>query len=249
MSNEISVSVIMPAFNSAKTIEESVLSVLSQSHKNFELIIIDDCSTDISLSLIQKLIALDSRIRLIQHYENRGAGIARNTGITKARGRFIAFLDADDIWLPTKLTDQIRIFEKDKNVGLVYSPYYRLTNNGNKKLVTPPRKIQKYRLEFTNDVPCSSAIYDSNLIGKMYFPEIRFRQDWGLWLEILGQGFSVISSEKPSMIYRTFGGMTENKLSVLRKQWFFFRNYRKFGYIKSSLLFVLYGAFGFVKTF
>lgn len=248
MSNKVIVSVIMPVFNSAKTLEEAVYSVLAQSFQQLELIIIDDCSSDISLKLIKKLMAQDARISLIQHQENHGAGVARNSGIVEAKGRFIAFLDADDIWLQNKLTDQMKIFDKEDNVGLVYSPYYRLASNGGKKLVVPPKEIQKYRLQFTNDVPCSTAIYDSNLIGKKYFPEIRFRQDWALWLIIIGQGFLAISSEKPTMIYRTFGGMTEKKIGILGKQWFFFRRYRKFGLIKSSLLFVLYSALGFVKT-
>ena len=112
------VSVITPMYNSSKYIEETLQSVISQTHENWEIFIIDDCSSDNCVELVSRFKKLDDRIKLIINEENQGAAIARNIGIRKANGRYIAFLDSDDIWVPTKLEEQITFYVK-KSISFV----------------------------------------------------------------------------------------------------------------------------------
>ena len=122
------VSIIMPNYNSASFIEESIASVLSQTYENWELILVDDYSTDGSVKIIKSLIADDKRVKLIKLAENSGPAIARNRAIEEAKGRYIAFLDSDDMWLPQKLEKQIQLLGKH-NLVLTYSAYHTIDEN------------------------------------------------------------------------------------------------------------------------
>ena len=124
------VSIIMPTFNSSSTVADSIKSVLEQSYSNWELLITDDCSTDDTLGIIQSFSDRDSRIKVFQNTENGGAGISRNNSISMAKGRFIAFLDSDDMWFKDKLFEQIN-FMLENDYALTYTNYIKVDENNN----------------------------------------------------------------------------------------------------------------------
>ena len=181
------VSIITPSFNSANYICHTVESVLNQSYTNWELLIVDDCSTDNSREIIQSYVNKDSRIKLICLEKNSGAAVARNTGIEEARGRFIAFLDSDDTWHPEKLEKQLH-FMLNNDYAFTYTQYHQVNENGD--LIGDlyfPKRTNYHNLLKTCVIGCLTAMYDSHKIGKIYFPLIRKRQDYALWLKILKQ--------------------------------------------------------------
>lgn len=137
------VSIIMPSYNTADFISETIDSVLNQSYKNWELIIVDDCSTDNTDEIIKKYLS-DQRIRYLKNEKNSGAAVSRNYALREAKGKWIAFLDSDDLWLPEKLELQVN-FMKYHNYNFSYTSYEEVDENGNSlnRLVTGPKKITK----------------------------------------------------------------------------------------------------------
>lgn len=238
------VSIIMPCYNSGFFIAASIESVLKQTYNNFELIIIDDLSTDESISIINSF--NDPRIKFIQLSENGGAGISRNKGIEMAQGRFIAFLDSDDLWRPNKLEVQIN-FMLDNNCALTYSQYQKFSNAGKGKIVTPPASVTYSELLYCNVIGCLTAIYDTEILGKQYMPLIRKRQDMALWLKILKQCDKAQCCQEILADYRTDSGMTQNKLNAAKHQWFFYRNELGFNILKSSKYFIGYTIKGILR--
>jgi len=185
--NEL-VSIITPTYNSAKYIAQTIQSVQSQTYKNWEMILVDDCSSDNTVQIIQHFLEEDHRIHLIQLNKNSGAGIARNTAITAAKGRYIAFLDSDDLWKPEKLTKQLDFMQRE-NVPFTFSFYDCIDEAGNLlcKRVEAPRELSYRQLFFCNFVGNLTGMYDSHYFGKIAISSIRKRQDWMVWLTILKQ--------------------------------------------------------------
>ena len=177
------VTVVVPSYNSEKYIEDSLRSVLKQTYDNFEIIVIDDCSTDNTVEIIKSL--KDNRIKLIVNTSNIGAALSRNKAIKNASGKYIAFLDSDDIWLPEKLEKQLK-FMKENNYFFSFTDY-RVCRNGkwDNFIITAPsvvnyRKILNYCYFFT-----STVIYDREKIGLIEIPDLKKRNDWALWIKAL----------------------------------------------------------------
>ncbi|MEI9598241.1 glycosyltransferase family 2 protein [Moellerella wisconsensis] len=238
------VSIIMPCYNASHYIKDSINSVLNQTYQNFELIIIDDLSTDDSINIINSY--SDSRIKLIQLTQNSGAGIARNTGIEVAQGRFIAFLDSDDLWRQNKLEVQLEYMKKGQ-YPLTYTQYQKFSQLGKGKLVIPPNTVTYNELLYCNVIGCLTAIYDTTILGKQFMPLIRKRQDMGLWLKILSQGHTAYCCPQVLADYRTDSGMTQNKLNVAKYQWMFYRQELNFNIIKSTKYFIGYAIKGVIR--
>jgi glycosyltransferase involved in cell wall biosynthesis len=178
------VSIIMPAFNVQDYIESSVLSVLSQSFISWELIIVDDCSTDATSEIVSRF-SNDERIIFIKNVRNLGGAGSRNVAIEKARGRYIAFLDSDDLWAENKLENQIQFMQKN-DFGFSFTGYTTICDNGSllDRLLVP-KKVNFNSLLKHNYIGCLTAIYDTKPFGKIYMPLVRKRQDFALWLELL----------------------------------------------------------------
>ncbi|MDF5457336.1 glycosyltransferase family 2 protein, partial [Vibrio parahaemolyticus] len=170
--NEDVVSIIMPTYNSEQTVVESIQSVLSQTYKNWELIIVDDRSTDNTWQVIQTYADKYDNIRVYQNKENLGAGASRNFAIKKARGRFIAFLDSDDLWTEDKLAEQIP-FMLENNYSLTYTHYSRFNSEEELSVVTAPEYTTYKKLMYSNVIGCLTAVYDTQALGKRYMPLIR----------------------------------------------------------------------------
>lgn len=218
MENTPDVSVITPFYNSEKFLKESILSVVNQTFANWELLLIDDASTDQSQSIAKSFTDSDPRIKLITQSENFGAGIARNTGVENALGKYIAFLDADDSWLPQKLEKQLAFMQKN-SLNLCFSSYLLMDEAGNKtgKMIEALPKLTYQKLLKANYIGNLTGIYNAEKLGKMYAPKIRKRQDWALWLKILKTEKEALSIQEPLAIYRVRkNSISQNKWSLLR---------------------------------
>ena len=240
------VSIIMPSYNSEGSILESIQSVLSQTYKNWELIIVDDRSTDNTWKVIQTYADKYDNIRVYQNKENLGAGASRNLAIEKANGRFIAFLDSDDLWTEDKLSEQIP-FMIENGYPLTYTHYTRFNSVEELNVVTAPEYTTYKKLMYSNVIGCLTAVYDTQVLGKRYMPLIRKRQDMGLWLEILKDTPKAYCLPKPLAKYRMDTGMTANKLTVLSYQWRFYRDVVDLSLPKSLFTFAVYAVKGTMK--
>lgn len=238
------VSIIMPTYNSAKTIIESINSVLSQTYSNWELLITDDNSDDETINTIAQF--RDKRITIFKLLINSGAGAARNHSIENAQGNYIAFLDSDDLWRPEKLTLQIS-FMRDNNYWLTYSKYQTFDSTGKKGIVSPPQSTSYEELLYSNVIGCLTAIYDASKLGKQRMPLIRKRQDMGLWLQILKECDKAYCLNLVLADYRLGSGMTSNKLKVIYWQWLFYRKVANLSVPKTITTFIMYGIKGMLK--
>tara|TARA_Y100000385_G_C13039948_1_gene614825 strand:+ start:322 stop:1119 length:798 start_codon:yes stop_codon:yes gene_type:complete len=216
VSNNSLVSILMPAFNSEKYIEESINSVLAQTYKNWELIIIDDVSTDNTSSIVKNIAINDSRIRFIQKQTRDGAANSRNIGIKKAQGRFIAFLDSDDIWKTKKLEKQIFFMEKYK-YDFTYSFYSEFDIQKNSVLIKSPKSINRFKLAFFGNIGCLTVMYDKSKLGDFTIKRIKKRNDYALWLAILQKAKKGYCLEENLASYRkTNEGLSSgNKFSLI----------------------------------
>lgn len=183
-SSEALVSIIMPAFNVEKFIDQAIQSVFDQSFTNWELIICDDGSADGSKRIAERWASKDPRIKVLKNRFEKGAAGARNTCLSKAQGRYIAFLDSDDLWHPQKLEKQIDHMIKTESVFCV-SYYDVMDEDGaHSRGVQTPAKITFRHMMYSNFIPCLTAIYDSEALGKVPQPNIKKRNDFALWLTL-----------------------------------------------------------------
>ena len=180
------ISIITPTFNSEKFIIEAIQSAQKQTYTNWEMIIVDDCSSDKTVSVISEIAQLDKRIQLFIIEKNSGAGVARNVALSKTAGRYIAFLDSDDLWMPTKLEKQLNFMSKN-DLPFTFSFYDCIDEEGKplNRSVEAPRNLSYDQLFYCNYIGNLTAIYDVDYFGKIPIFRIRKRQDWSLWLTIL----------------------------------------------------------------
>lgn len=180
------VSIITPCYNCERYIGETIESVLNQTFKDYEMLIVDDLSTDKTIEIVKQYQKKDKRIKLIQLKTKGGASGARNKALEKATGRYIAFLDGDDLWKPNKLEKQIQ-YMKEYNVAFSYTDYEYIDENSNLLNITriSPKKMTYFRMLIGDSVGCLTVIYDSAKTGKMKIPNINKRNDYALWCLIL----------------------------------------------------------------
>ena len=221
------VSILIPTFNSAQFIAETIASVQQQTYENWEIIVVDDVSTDGTVALISKIRETDVRIQLQVLERNSGTGVARNTALGKAKGKYIAFLDADDLWKPEKLEKQI-LFMQTNDLPFTFSFYDCIDEQGNSlnRRVEAPRNLSYRQLFFCNYVGNLTGIYDVEFFGKISISNIRKRQDWMHWLTILKK----IKRAKPVQESLAFYRIRDNSLSTSKTALirYNFAVYRKF---------------------
>ncbi|GJQ57442.1 MAG: glycosyltransferase family 2 protein [Candidatus Scalindua sp. AMX11] len=220
----IETSIITPVHNSEKFLKETLDSILCQTYTNWESIIINDNSNDNSLTIIEKYTKMDNRFKLINRVENGGAAVARNIGIQTAKGRFIAFLDSDDVWMSNKLEEQIK-FMKMNSVEFCYSNYFHMTENGQLQgSINVPKEVDYNQLLDGCIIGCLTAIYDTKRIGKVFMPELRKRQDYGLWLAITKQGVVAKGIQTPLAKHRKRkASLSSQKLNTMLYTWKLYR--------------------------
>lgn len=218
------VSIIMPAYNAAKTIAASVDSILAQTYLSWELLIVDDCSTDATSQLGKKYASLDNRIKYIKTPVNSGAARARNLAIKEATGRFIAFLDSDDLWMPEKLSNQVW-FMQNNGLAFSYSSYSLIESVNRDFTFHPPQRLTYGELLKTNSIGCLTAIYDSERLGKRYMPvSVERQEDYALWLNICREEGVLYGLSEPLAKYRVAAtSLSSNKILVSKNQWKVYR--------------------------
>lgn len=237
MESQPLVSIIMPAYNSQEFIKKAIISIQAQSYRNWELLVIDDASKDSTVEEIEKLALNDPRINLIKNFTNRGAGVARNKGIEASGGRFIAFLDADDIWFPEKLSKQVN-FMINNNLGMSYASYRLISEDGAvlTKGVEALPVLTFQKLLKSNYVGNLTGMYDVEKAGKILGPEFRKRQDWALWLSVLKKVGVAGGINEPLAAYRIRkNAISGNKLSLLKYNFLIYKEFMGWDYLKSSL--------------
>lgn len=236
------VSVIMPAFNAEAFISEAIQSVIQQTYSNWELIIVDDHSTDSTKKIIESHSISEHRIRSLYNLKNRGTDYSRNKAIEAANGTFIAFLDADDLWKPEKLEKQLKVLSKE-NVAACFSSYDLMDENGEEldmKIQALP--VLSYdRLLKANYVGNLTGIYNAKLLGKVYCPSIKKRQDWALWLKVIEEGGPMEGIPEALAIYRVHkDSISTNKLEMLKYNYLVYRllGYSIFGSLHKMTVFL-----------
>lgn len=179
------VSIITPAYNSEKFIAETITSVLNQTYQNWEMIIVDDCSTDKTAEIVHFFQEKDSRIIYLKNEINRGSAYSRNVALQKAKGRWIAFLDSDDVWLPHKLEKQIEFMEKN-NYHFSYTNYCEIDEQSNEIgiLLTGPEIITRNNMLAYCWPGCLTIMYDAEYVGLVQAPEIKINEEYALWINI-----------------------------------------------------------------
>lgn len=242
----ILISIVMPSYNSEQTILHSIESVQAQTYLNWELLITDDCSSDQTVEIVRKCAEKDCRIKCIVNENNFGAGFSRNQSIARASGKYVAFLDADDIWLPSKLDEQLQFME---NSGALfsYTGYQKFSDSGMGGEIIPPETVTHDQLLYGCVIGCLTVMYNADVLGKQTMPLIRKRQDMGLWLKLLKQCGTAYGIAKVLALYRTDSGMSKNKLSSAKYQWRFYRDVVGLSLIKTTWYFSWYAVNGFIK--
>lgn len=244
------ISIITPIYNCEKFIEETIKCVKNQTYTNWELLAVDDCSPDNSSDIIKKYAKKDKRIKYIKLKENSGAAIARNKALEESKGRFIAYLDADDLWKPEKLEKQVN-FMLDNNYAFTCTDYEKIDENGNSlnKIIKIPEKVN-YNLFLRNTIiQTVGVMVDTKITGKdiIVMPNIRRRQDAATWCQLLKNGFDCYEVPENLSYYRVVSNsLSSNKFKAVKMNWYWYRKIEKLPLWKTCYCFVGY-AFNAVK--
>lgn len=196
------VSIIMPSYNTASFIAESIQSVLAQSYKDWELIIVDDCSPDNTDDVVRPYLS-DERIKYLKNEKNSGAAVSRNRALREAKGKWIAFLDSDDLWMPDKLSKQIRFMEKN-GYCFSYTNYSEIDteDHSNGITVTGPKKITKTGF-FNYCWPgCLTVMYDAEAVGLIQIADIKKNNDYAMWLKVCRKADCYLLDEELALYRR-----------------------------------------------
>ena len=238
------VSIVIPVYNCEKFLKDTINTLQSQTYKNWEALFVNDCSKDKSAEIIEKESLKDNRIKLINLKENSGAAIARNTGMEKAKGRFIAFLDSDDLWKEEKLEKQLK-FIKEGNYAFTFTSYEFVTEDGAKtgKIVKVPSKINYKQALKNTTIFTSTVIFDVKQLGKelIKMPNVKRGQDSATWWKVLKNGNIAYGLDENLSFYRrSENTLSSNKFKALKRTWNLYRNVEHLSIPKSLYNFFWY---------
>lgn len=224
------VSIITPVYNAQKFIQATIESVCRQTYQNWELLLVDDASTDGSIALIEKLAEQDSRVKLLPLKVNQGAAVARNHGLAHAKGRYVAFVDADDYWLPDKLQAQLD-FMQVKDYAFTYTNFALVDEAGQvlKDRVDLPQTLSYRQLLKNTAIACSTVVIDRHLLGDFRMPLVRKGQDTATWLYLMRER-QVVAYGLDQVLnhYRQVkGSISSNRWSALKRTWHTYRHLEK----------------------
>ena len=238
------ISIITPVYNSEKYLMQTIETVINQTYKNWEMILVDDCSTDESANIIKQYSAKDSRIKYYKLKENSGAAVARNFALENSTGRFIAYLDADDLWKKDKLEKQMN-FMLDNNYAFTCTSYEKIDEKGESKdkIIKMPQKVN-YNLYLRNTIIQTVGIMvDTKIIDKqlLIMPNIRRRQDAATWCQLLKNNYDCYGMDDVLAYYRVVSNsLSSNKLKAVKGTWYLYRKIEKLSLPKSVFCFVGY---------
>lgn len=244
------VSIITPSYNSKNFISRTIESVQAQTYIDWEMIIVDDASLDNSSEIIESYCKKDRRVKFIRLHVNSGTAVARNRAIKEAQGRYIAFLDADDIWLPTKLEKQLNYLISN-NYKFTFSKYSLIDNKGQKisKELFFPKKVSYKKLLKSCFIGCLTVIIDKTVFNDISMPNIRRGQDYALWLKLLKQIDYAYCYPDILANYRILSNsLSRNKFVKARSQWYIYRKIEKLNVFNSFYNMIFYTYYGFKKN-
>jgi len=235
------VSVITPVYNAEEFIKETIESVLNQTYEDYEYLLIDDCSTDNSADIVQSYAEQDHRVKYIKLKENSGAAVARNTGLENAKGRFIAFIDSDDVWYPKKLEKQLR-FMKENEEAFTYTKYEHISEYGQVGAAPNfPERLNYSGLLKNTAIACSTVVIDRQVIGDFRMPLVRKGQDTATWLKILrNHDYAYLVDEVLNQYRGREGSLSSDKVGALKRTWNTYRNIEKLSLHKALYYFGFY---------
>ena len=229
------VSIITPAYNAEKYIAETIESVLAQTYQKWEMLIVNDCSTDNTTEIVQNYVGKDKRIKLINLKKNSGAAIARNTAIQNAKGRYIAFLDSDDLWKKEKLQKQIQFMQQNE-YAFTYTSYehFKEVKENIQNQVQIPKSLNYKQALKGNKIGCLTVMLDRKHIPNIHFTT-QSHEDYILWLNILKQGIIAYGIQESLALYRTGNSksISSNKLQSTLWTWNVYRESQRLSVVKS----------------
>lgn len=243
------VSIITPAYNCEKFISKTIESVLSQTYPHWEMIVVNDCSSDTTGQIAQKYASYDKRIKYIKLEYNSGAAVARNVAMSMAKGQYIAFLDSDDLWLPDKLSTQIR-FMQENNYKFSCTDYEQIDESGQSlgKIIKCREKADYNRVLLDCPIGNSTVMYDVSQLGKFEVPDIRKRNDDALWLKMLKKEKYIYGLNQILTQYRIRkDSISANKLQLVKYHWTLYRKIEKLNIIRSLFYIIHWGIIKVLK--
>lgn len=238
------VSIITPSWNSEKYIKKTIESVQNQTYSNWEMIIVDDCSSDNTVKIVQEISKEDPRVRILKQSTNGGAAKARNRSLKESSGRYVAYLDADDIWKPSKLEKQVQ-FMQERKCGFSCTSYEVIDDSGkplNKEVHMLP-KVDYIGFLTNNLLQTVGIMVDTKIVNKelLVMPDIRRRQDAATWLQVLKAGFICYGIEEVLAEYRRVtGSLSSNKVKAVKGVWSLYRDIEHLPLLFSCYCFVRY---------
>ena len=243
------VSIIVPMYNAEKFIGKTIESVLAQTYQNWEMLIMNDVSTDNSLAIVSVYAKKDERIKIVNTEKNVGVVKGRNFLIDLASGKYIAFLDADDYWHNEKLEKQIK-FMKEKNASISCTEYTRVKENEEKiNDVIIKEEISYNDMLKNNYLGCLTVMYDAEKIGKRYFKELEKNEDYVLWLEIVKDVNTIYGLKENLAYYRVLdNSRSSNKVKTTKVRWEIYRKIEKLSLLKSIYYFLHYAIRAVLKN-
>lgn len=233
------VSIIMPCYNSEQTVGKAIESVLSQDYINFELVIVDDGSSDCSIAIIDRYLIVDDRIKLLRSNINCGVSSARNKGLDVASGKFICFLDSDDYLLPGSIAVRVaKLIEI--NAKIVYGPYIRLLSSGELLIKSVPSRVSLHQMLMRNYIGNLTGMYDAEYLGKFRLLSLK-HEDYLMWCQLLRiEKYAYSTGEDPIAVYRvSSNSLSGNKFKAFIWHWIVLRRGLSVGFF-SSLYFQLF---------
>lgn len=243
------ISIITPAYNAARFIGETIESVLKQTYTNWEMVIVDDRSTDKTVQIVEEYQKKDQRIKLIQLEENSGSAVARNTAMENSAGQFIAFLDSDDMWYPTKLERQLRFMQKN-DIAFSFTKFERIQENGKPtgEISNVPKSVGYRDLMKHCVIGCLTVMLDMSKIGDVKMYNIRTRQDYVFWLTITKNGHRAYGLPEVLAKYRLVeNSISRNKWKAAKKNWYVYRHIEKQNLLMSIWYFLNYAIRNILK--
>lgn len=238
--SEMLISIVMPVYNSSQYLQDAILSIQAQTHKNWELWAIDDCSKDDSLEILNRLAEADSRINICPLKENHGPATARNVGIERSRGRYLSFMDSDDLWRIDKLEKELG-FIYENNYPFVFTAYDLIGKDGEKigKEVRVPDKINYQEHLYNNIIWTSTVMVDLDQVGKFQMPELMAGQDLATWLMLLKRVPYAYGINECLASYRQVPeSISHNLMRRLSRTWNVYRKVEHLSVMKSAYLYM-----------
>lgn len=244
------VSIITPAYKAGRFVQATIASVQAQSYQDWEMIIVDDCSPDDTLDAIAAAAGSDPRVRVLRQEKNAGPAAARNAAIRAAHGRWIAFLDSDDLWLPNKLERQLQ-FHGDRNCKLTFTSFRRINIDGTVtgRLIPVPERLDYRQLLGNTAIATSTVLVDRDATGDFEMKPIYY-DDFGCWLDLLRSGGLAMGLAEDLMRYRVVGqSVSRNKRNSALQVWKTYRQIERLAVVPSAWYFANYAVRGYLKYF